>query len=97
MDELTLLAELAPEQGTVPRAKYTEEEIRGEATFVEITRDTPAGDTLGSTDLADEVSATDTALGRFLVSRDINEGPASKAPEPTFSGGKDFFRRHAAA
>ena len=97
MDELTLLAELAPEQGTVTGAEHAQKKVCGEATFIEVTWDSPAGDTLGGVDFADKISTTDTALGRFLVCSDINERAASETTEPTFGGGEDFLWGHATA
>ena len=97
MDELTLLAELAPQQGTVAGTQHAEKQVRGETAIVEVARDTPAGDALGRTDLANEVSATDATLGRLLVPGDVDERATRETTEPTFGRGEDFLRRHAAA
>ena len=97
VDEFTLFAELAPEQGTITGAKHTKEKVRRETAFIEVTRNAPAGDALGRINLANEIGASDAALRRLLVSGDIDQRTTGETAEPAFGGGEDFFRRHATA
>ena len=95
--ELTLLAEFAPKQGAVTGAEHAEEEICRQTAFVEITRDTPAGDALHGADIAHEVGPADTALRGLELVRGFDERAAGEATEPAFGGRERFFGRHAAA
>ena len=97
MHELTLLAEFAPQQGTVTGAEHSQEEVRRETAFVEITRDAPAGDALHGADLAHEVGPADAALRGLELIRSLDERAAGETTEPAFGGGEGFLRRHAAA
>ena len=97
MHQLTLLAQFAPKQRAVTRAEYAEEKVRREAAFVEVSRDTPAGDAFGGVDLADQVGPADAALRRLLMPGDVDQRAAGETAEPTLGRSEDFLGGHAAA